>query len=450
MATEELHMDALSVLDAGMDDDDVPQLVEAQGKVPMTIVTGYLGSGKSTLLDYILKEQHGRRIAVIMNEFGDTSDIESKAISVQTDDALVEEWLELNNGCLCCSVRDTGLNAILALMEKKGRFDQIVLETTGLADPAPIIQAFWNEPALNLDVSLDAVVAVVDAAGIEKQLRDPRSDGSYNEAQRQVATADVILLNKVDLVKTAADLDRIEQSLRSINSTALIHRTTRSSIDLSLILDLNIYAAPSAPIRAETLAPFAQAAEPSRATECSDCVDSPQHSHAHMDSATKSGSLASSPHANDISSITIPLPIFRAVHSGSAFHSVIANLLWEGQLPSLDEDESNPPLSQPDSLDLLRTKAFLRTTDGRSWILQGVRDIFDLAEVPPGQGINAAEVEPKLVLIGRGLGDGVEVRRRIEAGLKRGVEAEAATSEEEGETDDDDDGSDPSDGMEDE
>lgn len=141
----------------------------------MTIVTGYLGSGKSTLLDYILKEQHGRRIAVIMNEFGDTSDIEcktgggtcssprnardsselpwsstAKSISVQTDDALVEEWLELNNGCLCCSVRDTGLNAILSLMEKKGRFDQIVLETTGLADPAPIIQAFWNEPALNL------------------------------------------------------------------------------------------------------------------------------------------------------------------------------------------------------------------------------------------------------------------------------------------------------------
>ena len=236
----------------------------------------------------------------------------------------------------------------------------------------------------------------------------------------------------------------------SINSTALIHRTTRSSIDLSLILDLNIYAAPSAPIRAETLAPFSQAAEQSRATECSDCVDNPQHSRAHTDSATKSGSLASSPHANDISSITIPLPIFRAVHSGSAFHSVIANLLWEGQLPSLDEDESNPPLSEPDSLDLLRTKAFLRTTDGRSWILQGVRDIFDLAEVPPGQGVNAAEVEPKLVLIGRGLGDGVEVRRRVEAGLKRGVEAEAATSEEEGETDDDDDGSDPSDEMEDE
>ncbi|GAA5864689.1 hypothetical protein JCM3774_006042 [Rhodotorula dairenensis] len=452
MTTEELHMDALSVSDAGLEDDEVPQLVEAQGKVPMTIVTGYLGSGKSTLLDYILKEQHGRRIAVIMNEFGDTSDIESKAISVQTDDALVEEWLELNNGCLCCSVRDTGLNAILALMEKKGRFDQIVLETTGLADPAPIIQAFWNEPALNLDVSLDAVVAVVDAAGIEKQLREPRPDGSYNEAQRQVATADVILLNKVDLVKAAADLDKIEQSLRAINSTALVHRTTRSSIDLSLILDLNIYASPSAPIHAETLAPFAQLADSARDAQCIDCNNDAPHAHDHSD-RPNAGSLASSPHANDISSITIPLPTFRAVHSGSTFHSVIANLLWEGQLPALNEDDAEEQ-QQPDALDLLRTKAFLRTTDGRAWILQGVRDIFDLAEVPPGQGVSSADVESKLVLIGRGLGDGVDVRRRIEAGIRRGMEAEAArvaaSDEEDSDEIDDGGGPDEEDGMQDE
>ncbi|GAA5979492.1 hypothetical protein JCM10908_002944 [Rhodotorula pacifica] len=450
MTTEELPIDALSVSDAGdMDEEDIPQLVEAQGKVPMTIVTGYLGSGKSTLLDYILKEQHGRRIAVIMNEFGDTSDIESKAISVQTDDALVEEWLELNNGCLCCSVRDTGLNAILALMEKKGRFDQIVLETTGLADPAPIIQAFWNEPALNLDVSLDAVVAVVDAAGIETQLRDPRPDGSYNEAQRQVATADVILLNKVDLMKAAADLDRIEQSLRAINSTALIHRTTRSSIDLSLLLDLNIYASPSAPINAETLAPFAQASDTAASAGCTDCDNDPRHSHSHATSA-KAGSLAASPHANDISSITIPLPIFRAVHSGSAFHSVISNLLWEGQLPLLDDEQPDSPLAHPDSLDLLRTKAFLRTADGRAWILQGVRDIFDVSEVPPGQGVSAAEVEPKLVLIGRGLGDDVEVRRRIEAGLRRGMkEEEERAAQEESDEEDESDEASEDDGMDD-
>lgn len=275
---------------------------------------------------------------------------------------------------------------------------------------------------------------------------------------RQVATADVILLNKVDLVPTSADLDRIETSLRfvlvlsrlldlrglrandtlfrAINSTALIHRTTRSSIDLSLILDLNIYAAPSAPIHAETLAPFAQAGAAS--TECDDCSTGHPHTHSQLPKEPSAGgTLASSAHANDISSVTIPLPTLRAVHSGSAFHRIISDLLWEGLLPTLD-DKPSEARPEPDSIDLLRTKAFLRTTDGKAYILQGVRDIFDLAEVPPGQGVNAAEVEPKLVLIGRGLGDGVDVRGRIEAGLRRGV-AEEAEAEDSADSEEDDD-----------
>ncbi|GAA6000666.1 hypothetical protein JCM10207_004600 [Rhodosporidiobolus poonsookiae] len=446
-----------------LDDDEVleiPELVQQDARVPLTIVTGYLGSGKSTLLDYILKTQHGRRIAVIMNEFGDTSDIESKSISVQQDDSQVEEWLELNNGCLCCSVRDTGLLAILSLMEKKGRFDQIVLETTGLADPAPIIQAFWNEPALNLEVALDAVVGVVDAAGIEKQLRDPRPDGSYNEAQRQVANADVILLNKVDLV-SSADLDRIEGVIRSINSTALIHRTTRSTLDLSLILDLNIYASPSAPIHSETLAPFAQPA--AAASSCTTCDpgdphardhSSHDHDHAHAPSP--------SPHVNDISSVTIPLPVLPALRSG-AFHRIVSRLIWDGELPPpLSSSSSSasaispppdaaadPPAHAPAEpvqappLDLLRSKGFLRTTDGRSWILQGVREIYDITEVPPvpssasaGEDEGSREVQPKLVLIGRGIGDGAEVRRRVEEALRRGLEEDAREAEEESEEED--------------
>ncbi|GAA5900388.1 hypothetical protein JCM5296_001415 [Sporobolomyces johnsonii] len=419
-------------------DDEVPELVEEHRKVPMTIVTGYLGSGKSTLLDYILKTQHGRRIAVIMNEFGDTSDIESKAISVQTDDALVEEWLELNNGCLCCSVRDTGLSAILSLMEKKGRFDQIVLETTGLADPAPIIQAFWNEPALNLDVALDAVVAVVDAAGIEKQLQDPRPDGSYNEAQRQVATADVILLNKIDLV-TPSDVSRIETAIHSINSTAIIHRTTRSTLDLSLLLDLNMYATPDAPIHQRTLAPFAQ---PDPSSSCEGCADDPSHSHSHPPRAT------SSPHANDISSVTIPLPLLPEVETG-VFHDLVSALIWDGHLPPLASSSSSSAAASAPSepteateapeLDLLRAKAFLRTTDGRSFILQGVRDVFDIAQVPSeasttdsnssSRGGGEGEVQPKLVLIGRGLGEADTVRERFLSALERGLCAE---EEEEG------------------
>ncbi|GAA5841588.1 hypothetical protein JCM9279_000700 [Rhodotorula babjevae] len=437
MTADDLDIEDLHVGDAPALDEDVPQLVETSTKVPMTIVTGYLGSGKSTLLDYILKEQHGRRIAVIMNEFGDTSDIESKAISVQSDEALVEEWLELNNGCLCCSVRDTGLTAILNLMEKKGRFDQIVLETTGLADPAPIIQAFWNEPALNLDVSLDAVVSVVDAAGIEKQIQDPRPDGSYNEAQRQVATADVILLNKADLV-TPGDLERVEALLRTINSTALIHRTTRSAIDLSLLLDLNIYAAPSAPFRPETLAPFSQ---PDAADSCDGCATGKPHEHP--------APTSSSPHANDISSLTIPLPHTLPSVTGpaSALYAVLSSLLWEGSLPGSS--------ATPDAFDLLRTKGFVRTDDGREWVLQGVRDIFDFAQVPAeataaarasagereglgagageGEGEGEKAVQPKVVLIGRGLGDKEGVRARFVRALEEGVARERAALSEQDE-----------------
>ncbi|GAA5928647.1 hypothetical protein JCM3775_004595 [Rhodotorula graminis] len=434
MTADELDLNELHVDDELPLDEDVPQLVETSTKVPMTIVTGYLGSGKSTLLDYILKEQHGRRIAVIMNEFGDTSDIESKAISVQSDEALVEEWLELNNGCLCCSVRDTGLTAILNLMEKKGRFDQIVLETTGLADPAPIIQAFWNEPALNLDVSLDAVVSVVDAAGIEKQIQDPRPDGSYNEAQRQVATADVILLNKADLV-TPADLERVEALLRTINSTALIHRTTRSAIDLSLLLDLNIYAAPSAPFRPETLAPFSQ---PDATDSCDGCATGKPHEHA------PAAASSSSPHANDISSLTIPLPPSLPSVTGptSALYALLSSLLWEGTLPGAPSSSSTP-----DAFDLLRTKGFVRTDDGREWVLQGVRDIFDFAQVPAeataaaragesesaGEGEGEKTVQPKVVLIGRGLADKEGVRARFVRALEEGVARERASLREQDE-----------------
>ncbi|GAA6061715.1 hypothetical protein JCM10212_004947 [Sporobolomyces blumeae] len=432
-------------------DDEPPELVEESKKVPMTIVTGYLGSGKSTLLDYILKTQHGRRIAVIMNEFGDTSDIEAKSISVQTDDALVEEWLELNNGCLCCSVRDTGLNAILSLMEHKGRFDQIVLETTGLADPAPIIQAFWNEPALNLDVALDAVVAVVDAAGIEKQLRDPRPDGSYNEAQRQVATADVILLNKVDLVPSN-DLGRIESALRAINSTAIIHRTTRSTLDLSFVLDLNVYGNPDAPIRPDTLAAFSQPALVSPPSDerrpCGACDDD---THNHSTPSTDKQTISSSPHANDITSVTIPLPVLDSVHHGP-FHSIVSRLVWDFELPpaglaaspvaaasSSSNDLSAEPSERRPDFDLLRAKGFLRTTEGFSYVLQAVRDVFDIVRVPSPTGSSdddrgvtnvgagggeRREIEPKLVLIGRGFGDGRLVKERILGALAAGLEDE--------------------------
>ncbi|KAK4705597.1 hypothetical protein P7C70_g608, partial [Phenoliferia sp. Uapishka_3] len=410
-------------VDDGYDSDVVPDLAPAHVKTPLTIITGYLGSGKSTLLDHILTTQHGRKIAVIMNEFGDSTDIEAKSISVSTDDALVEDWLEMKNGCLCCSVRDTGMLAIQSLMEKKGRFDQIILETTGLADPGPIIQAFWDEPALCFDIILDAVVAVVDAAGIEKvralltstrflltlpttsqQLRELRPDGSYNEAQRQIASADVVLLNKVDLV-SPQDLIDVQTSLKNINSTAIIHHTTRGVVDLAAILDLNIYASASAPVVPATLAPFA---EPDHPTSCCTSFPDPTHNHPHSHVT---------PHLNDIQTVSIPLPplpplAFEATGptSSSRFEEALRNLLWEGVLPSAPSYPASVS-TEVAEFDILRCKSFFRTTDGQKWIMQGVREMHDITPVP--QNVDVESLKPKLVLIGRGLSDTEAVTRRF-------------------------------------
>jgi G3E family GTPase len=219
--------------------------------------------------------------------------------------------------------------------------------------------------------------------------------------------------------------------LRTINSTALIHRTTRSTLDLSLILDLNIYVSPSAPIHAETLAPFTQTSTASSSS--APCCDSPDHdhsSHSHPNPPVSSSSIASSPHANDISSVTLPLPVVRDVRGG-VFHELISTLIWEGKLPppTSSSPSSAPSTEEEEPLDLLRSKGFLRTLDGRSWILQGVREIYDIAEVPQSVLDKAREegkkeVESKLVLIGRGLGDAVSVRTRFAEALRKGIEEE--------------------------
>uniref|UniRef100_A0A8C6UY02 COBW domain containing n=1 Tax=Neogobius melanostomus TaxID=47308 RepID=A0A8C6UY02_9GOBI len=152
------------------EEDDCPELVpidpkppvSSVGQIPVTIITGYLGAGKTTLLNYILTEQHNKRIAVILNEFGEGSALE-KSLAVSQAGELYEEWLELRNGCLCCSVKDNGLKAIENLMEKKGKFDYILLETTGLADPGAVASMFWVDAELGSDIYLDGIVTVIDA-----------------------------------------------------------------------------------------------------------------------------------------------------------------------------------------------------------------------------------------------------------------------------------------------
>ncbi len=193
-------------------------------KIPVTVLTGYLGSGKTTLLNRILSENHGKRYAVIVNEFGEIG-IDNDLI-VESD----EEIYEMNNGCICCTVRGDLIRVVEGLMRRPGRFDAIIVETTGLADPVPVAQTFFMDDDVRAKTQLDAVIALVDAKHLPLRLKDSK------EAEDQIAFADVVLLNKTDLVN-AQELADIEATIRAINPHAIIHRTQRAAIDLAKVLD---------------------------------------------------------------------------------------------------------------------------------------------------------------------------------------------------------------------
>uniref|UniRef100_A0A1A8ILT6 COBW domain containing n=1 Tax=Nothobranchius kuhntae TaxID=321403 RepID=A0A1A8ILT6_NOTKU len=228
------------------DEDDCPELVPISAQpgppaqqIPVTIITGYLGAGKTTLLNFILTEQHNKRIAVILNEFGEGSALE-KSLAVSQAGELYEEWLELRNGCLCCSVKDNGLKAIENLMEKKGKFDYILLETTGLADPGAVASMFWVDAELGSDVYLDGIVTVIDAKYGLQQLNEDKANGLVNEAARQIALADLTIINKTDLVNKE-ELNQVRDTVRSINGLVKIVETQRARVDLSEVLDLHSF-----------------------------------------------------------------------------------------------------------------------------------------------------------------------------------------------------------------
>jgi len=200
----------------------------SSAKIPVTVLTGYLGAGKTTLLNRILTEPHGQRFAVIVNEFGEIG-IDNDLI-VDAD----EEVFEMNNGCVCCTVRGDLIRIIDGLLKRKGKFDAILVETTGLADPAPVAQTFFIDQDVAEKTRLDAVVTVADAKWLKDRLKDAP------EAKNQIAFADVIVLNKTDLV-APAELREVEMRIRALNPYAKLHKAVRSNVAISDVLGRNAF-----------------------------------------------------------------------------------------------------------------------------------------------------------------------------------------------------------------
>ncbi|NXU56078.1 CBWD1 protein, partial [Turnix velox] len=364
-----------------MDDEDCPNLVpidagdmedadcSPSGKIPVTIITGYLGAGKTTLLNYILTEQHNKRIAVILNEFGEGIALE-KSLAISQGGELYEEWLELRNGCLCCSVKDNGVKAIENLMQRRGKFDYILLETTGLADPGTVASMFWVDAELGSDIYLDGIVSVVDAKHGLQNLTEEKPEGLVNEACRQIALADLIIINKTDLV-SEEELNEVRTAVRSINGLVKILETQRSRVNLHNVLDLHAFDSLSGMSLQKKL-------------------EQVKTTHAHLDKG--------------ITTVTFEIPGSIKEENLNLF---VQNLLWEKNV----KDKTGR------TMDVIRLKASLFiypnsyfsdkglvSVQGKSHqlIVQGIHELYDLEETAVAWKEGEERIN-RFVLIGRNL-----------------------------------------------
>lgn len=341
------------------DSDAVPMLVEASAptlpavaaaptlpKVPLTILSGFLGAGKTTLLAGLLRQEHGKRVAVVQNERGMTLGAE-QALAISN--AATQEWLELANGCVCCTVKDDLLLTLEQLLRRSQAqgvpFDHIVLETSGLADPAPLLEVFWVDAELESQVYLDAVVTVCDARHIAEHLQRTR------EAPQQVAYADRILLNKCDLVDEAVLADA-EARIRHVNQSAPVQRTTFSQVPLHELVGI-------------------QAFDPLRAAQ-------------QVEEARARGRAQSAVHSDDIATLNIRVA---GTLDKQRVKQALAAVLW----------------ADPCACDVLRLKGVLALR-GKSTLysLQCVRKVWALDKTPLRRG-DSDDAFSHVVIIGRGV-----------------------------------------------
>uniref|UniRef100_A0A8C9LC59 Uncharacterized protein n=1 Tax=Pavo cristatus TaxID=9049 RepID=A0A8C9LC59_PAVCR len=328
-----------------MEDEDCPDLVPIDAgvvqdsepgsgrRIPVTIITGYLGAGKTTLLNYILTEQHSKRIAVILNEFGEGSALE-KSLAISQGGELYEEWLELRNGCLCCSVKDSGVKAIENLMQKRGKFDYILLETTGLADPGAVASMFWVDSELGSDIYLDGKQCKLVLQHVGIAYLCIVCPFFFFQMYRQVALADLIIINKTDLV-SGEELNKVRTSVRSINGLVKILETQRSRVDLSNVLDLHAF---------DSLSGISLQKK----------LENMKTTHAHLDKGI----------------MTVTFEVLGNIKEEN-LNLFIQNLLWEKNV----KDKTGR------TMDVIRLKGLV-SIQGKSHqvIVQGVHELYDLEE----------------------------------------------------------------------
>ncbi|KAG8742180.1 hypothetical protein FRC10_001936 [Ceratobasidium sp. 414] len=307
-----------------------------------------------------------------MNEFGDTADIEGRAISVSSPDdpsSLATEFLELANGCLCCSVKDTGAAAIEQLMRKQGAFDYIMLETTGLADPGPIAAMFWQNEDFSDQIALDGVICVVDAVFGLKGLESEDKVAS----RQQIALSDVLLMNKIDLIPPGeSSINILEQRLRALNPAAPLIHTTHGQVDLARVLNLGAY----------------QSFKPGQNLDF--------RSHNHDDDHEHTADC----HHHDlesVSSVQVAIPMLTDSQL-TKLDEWIRSVLWENKLSKAGFEEAR--------VEILRCKGIYHAANGKSFILQGVQTLYDVIELGERDSGEAATTG-KLVFIGRRLDETV-------------------------------------------